>query len=132
MFDVKIALCLISVDFYKDEKYVLSLSPDKISFPTFDIANANNLSSQAISSIVSCFQDQQAIRAFANNVQFISINDENSSKIFDCTNSIYLFYGTTLPNLEPNINLFWKRFDFIDESIINELAIIGDTIERAI
>lgn len=132
MFDLKIALCLISVNFYKDEKYVLSTSADNISFPTFDIINANNLSTQARDSVVLCFQDQQAILPFANNAQFISINDEHSSKIFDCSNTIYLFYGATVPNIDPNINLFWKKFDFIDESIISELAIIGDTIERAI
>lgn len=132
MFNLKIALCLISVNFYKDEKYVLSIDSEKISFPTFEVSDAKNLKQKAIEYINTCFQDTNAIELFSENVQFIAINNEYISNIFDCHDTIYLVYGVTVPNLEPNNNLFWTKFDFIDESIHNELALIGNTIERVI
>lgn len=132
MFELKIALCLISVDFYKDEKYVLSTNSDKLSFPSFDVFDANNLGEKAIEYINNCFQDKRGIELFSTNAQFIALNNKYLSEIFDCKNTIHVLYGATLPHLEPNNNLFWKKFEFIDESIHNELAIIGDTLERVI
>lgn len=132
MFNIKSVLCLISVNFFKNEKYVLSADPDKIIFPSFDLENITNLNTIISTQITNCFIDTSISREFSVNNKFISINDEYLSNIFDTNKTLYLLYGCTVPNIDVSAGFFWKRFEFTDDSIPNELAIIGSTIERAI
>jgi hypothetical protein len=132
MYNLKIIISALSIDFSKNEKYVLSTESSKISLPKFCPPELNNLDHQIADEIESFFEYQHEVITYASNSKFISINDENISAIFDTTNTIYLLYGITLPNSKPVKDLYWVKFDFLDNSISHIIPIIGATIDRAI
>ena len=134
MYNVKIIICGISVNFVKDEKYVVSLSPDKIIFPTFIPTDLTNMPQKVASCITAIFTDEPSVYHYANRARFININDENVSALFPETinDTIYLTYGITLPNADLKENLYWCPFEFLDTTIIKELSIIGSAIDHAI
>jgi hypothetical protein len=130
---LKIALCIITTDFYKEEKYVLSIREDSISLPYIEIDNYKNLTDK-IKDVLNTqiFQDTKMASEYVN-PKFISINDNNICKLFtDSDSNLYFLYGCICPKLLLHTNYFWKTFDIYDQTIITELRIINDVIEHTI
>lgn len=130
---IKIVLCIITTDFYKEEKYILSLREDSIVLPNIDIDSYQNLDFK-IKEIISetIFQDKQMSIQYVN-PRFISINDNNVSKIYkDSGEVLYFLYGAIVPKLIIYPQYYWKKFDIYDQNILTELKIINDVIEHAI
>jgi hypothetical protein len=132
MYDLKIIISGLSIDFSKNEKYMLSTESSKIILPTFNPKELSNLDRQISYEIESFFENKNEIITYVTNSRFISINDDHISALFDTTNTICLLYGITLPHSKPVKDLYWVKFDFLDPSIQHIIPIIGATIERAI
>jgi hypothetical protein len=130
---LKFILSIITTDFYKEEKYILSTREDSISLPFIEITNYSNLT-DTIKNFLSdnVFQDKQMSLQYVN-PKFISLNDNNISSLFpDTENNLYFLYGCISPKLLLNPTYFWKVFDIYDQNIITELKIINDVIEHTI
>jgi len=130
---LKIALCIITTDFYKEEKYVLSTREDSITLPSIEIDNYQNLTSK-IKNILNdqIFQDIKMASEYVN-PKFISINDNNISTLFpDTKDHLYFLYGCICPKLLLHSNYYWKIFDIYNQNIITELRVINDVIEHTI
>lgn len=130
---IKIVCALITNDFYKDEKYILSTREDSISLPVWDITAYKNLQYQFKSKVVQeCFQDAAMAIGYVD-PKFISINDENISTLFeDSENYLYFLYGCICPKLETNTNFYWKSFEMLDTNILTELGVINNVISHTI
>ena len=104
---IRIACALITNDFYKDEKYILSTREDSISLPVWDVTTYKNLQYQFKSKVVQeCFQDASMAIGYVD-PKFISINDENISTLFeDSEQYLYFLYGCICPKLETNNNFY--------------------------
>lgn len=129
----KFALAIITTDFYKEEKYILSLREDSISLPTVEFADYKNLTDKIKEFLVDqVFQDKKMTLQYVN-PKFISINDNNICTLFpDSDKILYFLYGCISPKLLVNSEYFWKVFDIYDTSIPTELKIINDVIEYTI
>lgn len=130
---LKFVLSIITTDFYKEEKYILSTREDTISLPILHIDNYKNLTNN-IKNILShdIFQDEKMTIQYVN-PKFISINDDNISSLYnDTDNTLYFLYGCICPKLLLHPQYFWKVFDIYDQSILTELRIINDVIEHTI
>ena len=78
---IKILLCLITTDFYKEEKYILSSREDAINLPSIEIDNYKDLSNNIKKTAVNqFFQDQRMAEQYLD-PKFISINDQNISEL---------------------------------------------------
>jgi hypothetical protein len=130
---IKIVLCLITTDFYKEEKYILSSREDAISLPSIEIDNykdlSNNIKKIAINQL---FQDQRMAEQYLD-PKFISINDQNISELYnDSGDVLYFLYGCICPKLLTQPQYYWKVFDIYDQNILTELRIINNVIEHTI
>ena len=130
---IRIACALITNDFYKDEKYILSTREDSIAIPFWDIETYQNLQYRFKTKIVQeCFVDASMSMGYID-PKFISINDENISSLFkDSDKYLYFLYGGICPKLEVNSNFYWKSFDMLDTNILKELGIINNVISHTI
>ena len=130
---IRIACALITNDFYKDEKYILSTREDSISLPVWDVTTYKNLQYQFKSKVVQeCFQDASMSMGYVD-PKFISINDENISTLFeDSEQYLYFLYGGICPKLETNNNFYWKSFEMLDTNILTELGVINNVISHTI
>ena len=131
MYNLNIVLSIISVNFYKEEKYIMSQDANKLIFPVFTPETLYDLKDSVSNESKKYFIVEDFIQPYSKNVQFISINGKNISNLYDTKNTINILYGITVPNLELKNN-HWYRFTFLDEEVSNELSIIGETIEHAI
>ncbi len=131
MFNLKVVLCLISVNFYKNEKYVLSLDKDKILFPYIDISDIDNMQQNIYSYI-----HNMVLNVKSNDVsrlKLISFNDTKVKNLFpEDKNTIHIQYGNTLPNLDTAPEYHWVAFDYMDTKIHKELYIINRTLQHVI
>lgn len=129
----KFALAIITTDFYKEEKYILSLREDSISLPTLELTDYKNLTDKIKEFLVDqVFQDKKMTLQYVN-PKFISINDNNICTLFsDSDQILYFLYGCISPKLLVNSEYFWKVFDIYDTTIPTELKIINDVIEYTI
>ena len=124
---------LITTDFYKEEKYILSNKEDSISLPHWEINDYKDLSNQIKSHIVNdVFTDKTMANGYIN-LKFLSINDQYISQIFsDSNENLYFLYGCICPKISINQDFFWKKFDIYDTEIRLELNIINDIISKTI
>lgn len=121
---------MISVNFFKNEKYVLSTSSDKIILPSIDITNIDTMTYDIKNYIKNLFINISA--SHINNIRFISFNDDKVKVLFsDDKNTIHIHYGGTLPNLEL-ASQYWVPFDYMDLNIQKELSVINNTIQHVI
>jgi len=131
MFNLKIVLCLISVNFFKNEKYVLSIDKDSISLPYIDISDIDNMQQNIHSYIQSMFLNIKYNDI--SRVRFVSFNDNKVKSLFpDDKNTIHVQYGTTIPNLETTPEYHWVVFDYMDTKLQKELSIISNTLQHVI
>lgn len=130
---IKTALALITHDFYKEEKYILSLREDSISLPTWEIDNYKNLQLNIKKYLIdNVFTDKQMANGYIN-PKFIGVNEENICRLFpDSDNYLYFLYGCVCPKLTLQPNFFWKSFNILDTNIITELGIINEVISKTI
>lgn len=130
---IKLAFGLVTTDFLKNEKYVLSLREDSIIFPSFDVDDYKNLNIKSKEIMIHhAFEDEQLAKGYAN-PKFIGINDEYISKIFeDSDKYLYLLYGCVCPKLSLKANFYWKTFDIYDINIREELGVINNVISTTI
>jgi hypothetical protein len=130
---LKFVLGILTTDFYKEEKYILSTREDSIALPYLEFTDYRDLT-QTIKDFLSknVFQDEKMSLQYVN-PKFISINDSNISKLFPETeHGLYFLYGCVSPKLLLHPTYFWKSFDIYDQSIVTELKIINDIIEYTI
>ncbi len=131
MFNLKVVLCLISVNFYKNEKYVLSLDQNKISLPYVDISDINNMQQSIYSYIQNMLINIK--HKDISRLKLISFNDTKVKNLFpNDLNTIHVQYGATLPNLETAPEYHWVTFDYINTKIYKELDIINQTLQHVI
>lgn len=132
MFKLKIVFCLISVNFFKDEKYVLSTSKDNIIFPSLYITDTNLMNTEIMKYISGLFINDPKYGDLSR-VKFISFNSSQIKTLFpDDDNTIHILYGGTMPNLETVPDYHWNKFDYMDLNINKELSIINNTIQHVI
>lgn len=130
---LKFVLCIITTDFIKEEKYILSLREDSISLPVIEISDYTNLSDKIRNFVADNIVQDRKMSLQYINPKFISINDENISTLFtDTSENLYFLYGCISPKLLTSPNYFWKVFDIYDQTILTELKIINDVIEHTI
>lgn len=129
----KFAIAIITTDFYKEEKYILSLREDSISLPTIEFTDYKNLTDKIKDFLADrVFQDKKMMLQYVNPT-FISINDNNICALFpDSDQTLYFLYGCISPKLLVNSEYFWKVFDIYDTTILTELKIINNVIEYTI
>ena len=129
----KFALAIITTDFYKEEKYILSLREDSISLPTVEFIDYKNLTDKIKEFLVDqVFQDKKMTLQYVN-PKFISINDQNISELYnDSGDVLYFLYGCICPKLLTQPQYYWKVFDIYDQNILTELRIINNVIEHTI
>lgn len=130
---IRATCALITTDFYKEEKYILSTTEDSITLPFWDIEDYRNLQQNFKNIIVSnTFVDQVMANGYIN-PKFISINDNNISKMFDDSDKfLYFLYGCICPKLEIQSGFFWHSFDIYDTNLLTELTLINDVITQTI
>lgn len=130
---LRFVLSIITTDFYKEEKYILSTREDSISLPSIEISDYKNLTKNIKEQLNnSIFQDEKMATQYVH-PKFISINDNNICELFNDSNeNLYFLYGCICPKLLLHPNYFWKAFDIYDQSILTELRIINDVIEYSI
>lgn len=124
---------LITTDFYKEEKYILSLQESSIKLPYWEIEDYQNLQNTIKDKIIAdVFTDKQMANGYIS-PKFMSINNEIICKLFpDTKDNLYFLYGCICPKLEINNQFFWKTFDIYDTSISLELKLINDVISTTI
>lgn len=130
---IKIVLCLITTDFYKEEKYILSTRDDSIQMPVLDIDNYKDLTNNIVKILdTNIFQDTKMTQQYVH-PKFVSINDTLISNLFEDTDKyLYFLYGCVCPKIILQSNYFWKTFDIYDTTTITELGIINNVIEYTI
>lgn len=122
--------CLLTVDFYKEEKYILSQNEKQIIFPIITFDNYSNLEKTIKERIIDLFTDKQLSKTYVL-PNFVDINNEYISELYDCQNNLYFLYGCTCPKLKPVDNLHWCSFNMMDDTIHKELGIINYVIEKS-
>lgn len=122
--------CLLTADFYKEEKYILSRSEKEIIFPTLLFDDYRNLEQSIKLKIVDLFADKQIANTYVI-PNFIDINNEYISELYDCEKDLYFLYGCTCPKLKPVDGLYWCVFNMMDDTIFKELGIINYVIEKS-
>ena len=130
---INVVACIITTDFYKDEKYILSTSLEDIHFPKFDLQNYSNFNTTTNNTIIeNCFHDQQMAKGYVK-PKLIDINPEYLSHIYDDTNNmLYFIKGCLCPKLILKDGFYWKSFDFLNHKNIHITHMISDAIERTI
>lgn len=130
---IKAVAGLITTDFYKEEKYILSNKEDSISLPHWEINDYKDLSNRIKANVVDdVFTDKTMANGYIN-LKFLSINDQYISQIFsDSNENLYFLYGCICPKISINQDFFWKKFDIYDTEIRLELNIINDIISKTI
>lgn len=127
MYDANIIICAVTANPSNREQYILSTRNDSIVFPSFKPTDCTNIIDDIHIYLNSCFTNYTK----NPNLFLIDINSNNINALFNSNNTLNMVYGTVLPSLLPNDKYIWKTFSFKDLSIPNELAIIGETIQRA-
>lgn len=122
--------CLLTADFYKEEKYILSQSEKEIIFPKLEFNGYANLQNSVTQGVIGLFADQQFAKTYIL-PNFVDINNEYISEMYDCNNDLYFLYGCTCPKLKPIDGLYWCAFSMVDDTIYKELGIINYVIEKS-
>lgn len=122
--------CLLTADFYKEEKYILSQNDKQIIFPKLQFESYSNIQNLVTKAIIELFADQQFAKTYIL-PNFIDINNEYISEIYDCNNDLYFLYGCTCPKLKPIDDLYWCPFSMVDDTIYKELGVINYVIEKS-
>jgi hypothetical protein len=126
--NTKILLSVVSAEPARNEKYILSTTDTKIVFPSFEPVSCDKIEDEIMNFLGNCF-GPLALNRHAPNLGLLGINNHNMQNILDCKNTIHILYGLVTHKLPIyNSVVVWKSFNFLDLSIPNELAIIGETI----
>lgn len=130
---IKSTFIIITTDFYKDEKYILSTKEHEISLPVIDLEDYRNIDKVLKDQLVDqVFEEQNLANQYVK-PKFIGINNEGVSKIFeDSKDYLYFTYGAICPKLLLKNNYFWKVYDNYDTSILTELGLINEVIQKTI
>ena len=130
---IKSTFIIITTDFYKDEKYILSTKEHEISLPVIDLEDYRNIDKVLKDKLVDqVFEEQNLANQYVK-PKFIGINNEGVSKIFeDSKDYLYFTYGAICPKLLLKNNYFWKVYDNYDTSILTELGLINEVIQKTI
>jgi len=130
---IKAVVVLVTNDFYKDQKYVMSTRQDVISFPNWEIDNYQDLENNIRRYLVdNVFIDEKMSNGYVK-PKFIGINDKNISQLFEDSDSyLYFLYGCICPKLSIRDGFFWKEFDYFDTNIITELGVVNEVITKTI
>ena len=119
---IKSTFIIITTDFYKDEKYILSTKEHEISLPVIDLEDYRNIDKVLKDQLVNQIFEEQNLADQYVKPKFIGINNEPISKIFeDSKDYLYFTYGAICPKLLLKNNYFWKVYDNYDTSILTEL-----------
>ena len=130
MLKLKVVVCLISVNFFKNEKYVLSTNNQNLILPSLEISDIDNMNITITDHINSLFIDKLKIPEL-NRIKFISFNDQSVKQLFpNDSNTLHILYGGAMTHAETN--QYWFPFDYMDLNIQKELSIINKTIQHAI
>lgn len=130
MLKLKVVVCLISVNFFKNEKYVLSTNNQNLILPTLEISDIDNMNTTITDHINSLFINNLKIPEL-NRIKFISFNDQSVKQLFpNDSNTLHILYGGAMTHAETN--QYWFPFDYMDLNIQKELSIINKTIQHAI
>lgn len=132
MFELKTNIVLVSVDFEKSQKNVLSLSDSSIVFPSMDLQSLSNIDNTIKEYVCNLFNDPIIIKPYVNTLKFIELHNQYCGSKSSNTQCINMIHGTTVPRAALAPNAFWFPFDFTDTIIPNELAIIGKVISHSI
>ena len=130
MFDLKANLVLISVDFDKAQKNILSLSDNTIIFPSVNIESLTSIEDTINNYGRNLFQDSLIMAPYINNLKLIELHNQYLSESYPTT--INMIYGTTVPKATVKSDYYWFPFDFTDTMIANQLTIIGKVISHSI
>jgi len=130
---IKSTFIIITTDFYKDEKYILSTKEHKISLPVIDLEDYRNIDNVLKEKLVDqVFEEPNLANQYVK-PKFVGINNEGVSKIFeDSKEYLYFIYGAICPKLLLKNNYFWKVYDNYDTSILTELGLINEVIQKTI
>ena len=130
---IKSTFIIITTDFYKDEKYILSTKEHEINLPVFDLEDYRNIDNTLKTKLINeVFEEDNLANQYVK-LKFISINNEAISKLFEDSNKyLYFTYGAICPKLLLKHNYFWKVFDNYDTSILTELGLIHEVIQKTI
>lgn len=131
---IKIIPCVVTTDFYKDEKYILSLSETDISFPEIEIKDYSNLDKTIVDTILnSMFVDTQMAKEYVK-PRLVAINNEYiTNKYGELTkDTLYFLYGCLCPKFYLTDNYFWKSFDFFNNKDLELMKLISHVIEYTI
>lgn len=131
MFELKANIVLISVDFDKGQKNILSLSDSSIVFPSVTINSLSDIENNIKNYACSLFQDPIIIKPYMNTLKLVELHNTYCASQSN-SNCINMIYGTTVPRVALNTNNSWFAFDFTDTIMPNELAIIGKVISYSI
>lgn len=132
MYDINIVVSIITANPSNREQYVLSCDNDKIIFPSFKPQKCNNLSTEIIEFISSCFTNFTVSEHDFQKVFLIDVNSNNLNHIMSTDhNTINILYGVILRKYITTEKYKWHNFSFYDIDIPNELAILGETIRYA-
>jgi hypothetical protein len=130
---IKSTFIIITTDFYKDEKYILSTKEHEISLPVIDLEDYRNIDKVLKDQLVNQIFEEQNLADQYVKPKFIGINNEPISKIFeDSKDYLYFTYGAICPKLLLKNNYFWKVYDNYDTSILTELGLINEVIQKTI
>jgi hypothetical protein len=128
MYDVNIVLTIVSGDPKSKQQCVLSLSDEKIIFPSFKPNRCDDLSVEIIDNISNYFTNNKSY-IDSKFIFLLGVNSQNLNQLLSpSSNTINILYGITIPKYNINNGYFWKDFSFNDLSIPNELCLIGEAI----
>jgi hypothetical protein len=129
----KIVVSIITHDFYKEEKYILSSREDSIVLPSWDIEEYSHMEKRVKGYLIDNIFVHNEMSVGYLNPKFISINDDNISNLFpDSLENLYFLYGCLSPKLTLKPDFYWKTFDLFDTNIITELGVINEVISKTI
>lgn len=131
MFNLQVILCLISVNFFKHEKYVLSTKDSIIEFPKIDITNVDDIQNIINNYVGQIFVNPKVDEIYRTT--FIAFNHKDIKSIYkNSNNTIHILYGGTMSNMETVSNYTWMPFDYMDANIKKELSLINLTLQHVI
>ena len=129
MHNVNIILSIVSANVGKNLKSIVSLSNEKIIFPSFSPSRCDDIFLDIQNELTKYFYND-SINIYDHNILLLDVNSYNMNNIFNTDNTINILYGIVLPMLSLRDGYYWYNFEFSDTSIPNELSIIGETIRR--
>lgn len=131
MFKLQIVFSLITVNFFKDEKYILSTNKERIVFPSMYVEDTNTMHTDIMKYVSGMFISEPKYGDLSR-IKFISFNSPQVKGLFPEIDTITVLYGGTMPNLETIPEYHWYSFDYMNLNIQKELSIINNTIQHVI